>query len=178
MGRRRDKERKISGSSAIISYLSLPSLSPHLSLFLSLCPYLSSNFYLSPTSHLSLYPLCTKGAFKNFDMHFLYCCTTTNSFSTHNCPVMHQIIVRVTCNWICSWMILYQESRCYESSVHSLFHSARKVLRVNCNTFKTVGPCLRPYHVEHTSSRPITEVKQHRAKLVLGWVTAWEYLVL
>ena len=22
-------------------------------------------------------------------------------------------------------------------------------------------PCLRPYHVENTSSRPITEVKQH-----------------
>ena len=38
-------------------------------------------------------------------------------------------------------------------------------------------PCLRPYHVEHTSSRPITEVKQHRAELVLGWVTAWEYSV-
>jgi hypothetical protein len=38
--------------------------------------------------------------------------------------------------------------------------------------------CLRPYHVENTSSRPITEVKQHRAELVLGWVTAWEYSVL
>ena len=38
--------------------------------------------------------------------------------------------------------------------------------------------CLRSYHVENTSSRLITEVKQHRARLVLGWVTAWEYLVL
>ena len=37
---------------------------------------------------------------------------------------------------------------------------------------------LRPYHVENTSSRPITEVKQRRARLVLGWVTAWEYRVL
>ena len=36
----------------------------------------------------------------------------------------------------------------------------------------------RPYHIEHTSSRPITEVKQHWASLVLGWVTAWEYGVL
>ncbi|CAF2162185.1 unnamed protein product, partial [Rotaria magnacalcarata] len=35
----------------------------------------------------------------------------------------------------------------------------------------------RPYHVEYTSSRPITEVKQRRARLVLGWVTAWEYRV-
>ena len=37
--------------------------------------------------------------------------------------------------------------------------------------------CLRPYHAENTSSRPITEVKQHWAALVLGWVTAWEYAV-
>ena len=37
--------------------------------------------------------------------------------------------------------------------------------------------CLRPYHVETTSSRPITEVKQRRAASVLGWVTAWEYAV-
>ena len=34
--------------------------------------------------------------------------------------------------------------------------------------------CLRPYHLECTSSRPITEVKQGRGVLVLGWVTAWE----
>ena len=38
--------------------------------------------------------------------------------------------------------------------------------------------CQRPYHVEHTSSRLITEVKQRRARLVLGWVTAWEPRVL
>ena len=38
--------------------------------------------------------------------------------------------------------------------------------------------CLRPHHVESTSSRPITEVKQHRVSLVLGWVTAWEYEML
>ena len=38
--------------------------------------------------------------------------------------------------------------------------------------------CLRPYHLECTSSRPITEVKQGRDLLVLGWVTAWEYSVL
>ena len=29
-----------------------------------------------------------------------------------------------------------------------------------------------------TGSRPITEVKSGLAKLVLGWVTAWEYFVL
>ena len=36
----------------------------------------------------------------------------------------------------------------------------------------------RPYHVEHTSSRLITEVKQHWARIVLGWETAWDLLVL
>ena len=35
----------------------------------------------------------------------------------------------------------------------------------------------RPYHVEYTGSRPITEVKQRRARIVLGWVTAWEHRV-
>jgi hypothetical protein len=37
--------------------------------------------------------------------------------------------------------------------------------------------CLGSYHVEYTGSHPITEVKQRRARLVLGWVTAWEYRV-
>ena len=32
--------------------------------------------------------------------------------------------------------------------------------------------CLRSYHVENTGSRPITEVKQRRARTVLEWVTA------
>ena len=37
---------------------------------------------------------------------------------------------------------------------------------------------LRPYRVEHTSSRPITAVKQRRARLVLAWVTSGESRVL
>ena len=38
--------------------------------------------------------------------------------------------------------------------------------------------CQRSYHVESTASRPISEVKQHRVWLVLGWVTAWEHQML
>ena len=38
--------------------------------------------------------------------------------------------------------------------------------------------CQRPYHIEHTSSRPITEVKQCWVQSVLGWVTAWEHWML
>ena len=46
------------------------------------------------------------------------------------------------------------------------------------NLKSSKGECLRPYHVENTSSRLIPEVKQRRAVLVLGRVTAWEYAVL
>ena len=38
--------------------------------------------------------------------------------------------------------------------------------------------CQRPYHVECTASRPISEVKQRWVWLVLGWVTAWEHQML
>ena len=37
---------------------------------------------------------------------------------------------------------------------------------------------LRPYHAENTGSRPIPEVKQRRARLVLGRETTWEPRVL
>ena len=36
--------------------------------------------------------------------------------------------------------------------------------------------CWRPYRVECTGSLPTSEVKRHRARLVLGWGTAWEHL--
>ena len=44
--------------------------------------------------------------------------------------------------------------------------------------FGQINECLRPYLVEYTSSRPITEVKQPRARLVLGWVTAASFYFL
>ena len=37
---------------------------------------------------------------------------------------------------------------------------------------------LRPYTVEYTGSRLISEVKLLLAQLVLGWGTTWEYCVL
>jgi hypothetical protein len=56
------------------------------------------------------------------------------------------------------------------------------ILRMKKNSLKdqlfAFHTCQRPYHVEHTSSRPITEVKQHWARIVLGWETAWEHRVL
>ena len=36
--------------------------------------------------------------------------------------------------------------------------------------------CWRPYRVECTGSPPTSEVKRRRARLVLGWGTAWEDL--
>ena len=49
------------------------------------------------------------------------------------------------------------------------------VYRIIEYCIKPLNLCLGPYHVESTSSRPITEVKQRWVVLVLGWVTAWEY---
>ena len=36
--------------------------------------------------------------------------------------------------------------------------------------------CWRPYRVECTGSLLTSEVKRHRARLVLGWGTVWEDL--
>ena len=35
--------------------------------------------------------------------------------------------------------------------------------------------CWRPYRVDRTGSLLTSEVKRHRARLVLGWGTAWEH---
>ena len=40
------------------------------------------------------------------------------------------------------------------------------------------SPCLRPSHPGNARSRLISEAKQGRAWLVLGWETSWEYRVL
>ena len=60
---------------------------------------------------------------------------------------------------------------------HHWQHSKLTLGESNYLFGSTLNRRLRPYHVENTGSRPITEVKQRRARLVLGWVTAWEYRV-
>ena len=61
---------------------------------------------------------------------------------------------------------------------HDLFMFHYKLTGAHTSVTSEPVKCLRPYHVECTGSRPITEVKQRRAWLVLGWVTAWEPQVL
>ncbi|CAM4426592.1 unnamed protein product [Leuciscus chuanchicus] len=58
------------------------------------------------------------------------------------------------------------------------YGQVRAQLRVwRCKTSKITFR-LRPYHFENARSRLISEAKQGRAWLVLGWETAWEYQVL
>ena len=59
---------------------------------------------------------------------------------------------------------------------YDLFFMAntRQMIRFTLYTLQKAVRYLLPYHVEKTGSRPITEVKQRRAWLVLRWVTAWE----
>ena len=56
-----------------------------------------------------------------------------------------------------------------ESQIKMLFRSP------TFDISRSVFSRLRPYHVENTRSRPISEVKLRRAQLVLTWVTGWEY---
>ena len=70
--------------------------------------------------------------------------------------------------WVTAWEYAVLYSFCFQSQ--KLFGNSNKYSLV-------FDICIRPYHVESTRSRLITEVKQHWAALVLGWVTAWEYAV-
>ena len=55
-------------------------------------------------------------------------------------------------------------------------HSVCILCFVNCHLDMFHCICWRPYHVECTGSLLTSEVKRHRARLVLGWGTAWEDL--
>ena len=59
-----------------------------------------------------------------------------------------------------------------------IIHGGPEKMLSRSPTFDNIQPVfsrLRPYHVENTRSRPISEVKLRRAQLVLTWVTGWEY---
>ena len=63
---------------------------------------------------------------------------------------------------------------------HSQFHcTGRAYLDMHGLIFETsICYWQGPYHPERARSRLISEAKQGRAWLVLGWETAWEYRVL
>ena len=65
-----------------------------------------------------------------------------------------------------------------QNSQNQPFSKAISALLGKTRTIFTPCSWQRPYHVEHTSSRPITEVKQRWVQSVLGWVTAWEHWML
>ena len=73
---------------------------------------------------------------------------------------------------------------CQNEVYFAFFHSSsfQNTLASQTLYYKVQGvrsiSCLRPHHRESTGSRQITEVNLGRASIVLGWVTAWEQLVL
>ena len=73
---------------------------------------------------------------------------------------------------------------CSNEVYFTFFHSSsfQNTLASQTLYYKVQGvrsiSCLRPHHRERTGSRQITEVNLGRASIVLGWVTAWEQLVL
>ena len=89
------------------------------------------------------------------------------SLSSHSQPFLFHVDSTFTqihflhMTWdVAGWLGMDQNSLRYKSRLFNAFHR------------------LRPHHVEYTGSRPITVVKQRRARSVLGWVTTWEYRVL
>ena len=89
------------------------------------------------------------------------------SLSSHSQPFLFHVDSTFTqihflhMTWdVAGWLGMDQNSLRYKWRLFNAFHR------------------LRPHHVEYTGSRPITVVKQRRARSVLGWVTTWEYRVL
>ena len=90
------------------------------------------------------------------------------------------VVLLLNClNWQASIAWFTSKQRCV-SSQGLIFEFLREQRGSTYNEWCLAkdGECLRPYHVENTSSRLITEVKQHWALWVLGWVTTWEHRVL
>ena len=78
-------------------------------------------------------------------------------------------------------MELHSYTFATNGSMVCLMHSLSKTFTIKSRSWWGIFTYIsrqRPYHVEYTSSRSITEVKQRRARLVLGWETAWEHRVL
>ena len=78
------------------------------------------------------------------------------------------------------WLPLLFARTLFLLSYGRLATSSRLKLRSICGKRRRhdIAPCFRrrPYHVEYTGSLPTSEVKRRRARLVLGWGTAWEHL--
>ena len=86
-------------------------------------------------------------------------------------------ITEVKQRWV--WLVLgWVTAWEHQMLLASLFSTLISATRKLCMQLFAIFPRQRPYHVENTSSRPITEVKQRWVWLVLGWVTAWEHQML
>ena len=58
----------------------------------------------------------------------------------------------------------------------SMVGNGGKILNSECDRCSATFFRQRPYSVEHTRSHLNSEVKQPKARSVLGWGTAWEVL--
>ena len=81
-------------------------------------------------------------------------------------------LARLVLGWVIAWEYLVLQTLFMLSQILNLHYHKETLVSIGAIY------CLRPYNVESTSSHLITAVKPNLARLVLGWVTAWEYLVL
>ena len=69
------------------------------------------------------------------------------------------------------WIQIIKKRKTYVSLSILFFWASKTNKKTSCFS-------QRSYRVESTRSRPITKVKQRWARVVLGWVTAWELRVV
>ena len=82
-------------------------------------------------------------------------------------PIVHYILA------LCTHSSAYLSWHCLVVYLNGPVHLSLFTL---CLQTLFLYICWRPYHVECTGSLLTSEVKRHRARLVLGWGTVWEDL--
>ena len=76
----------------------------------------------------------------------------------------------------CASCSVFQAFCAFKAATNKRETELRGTQKVRCNQFCTSCFRQRPYSVENTRSHLNSEVKQPKARSVLGWGTAWEVL--
>ena len=93
-----------------------------------------------------------------------------------------QVIVMYIQPLVLTKRFLCQSVRVFFFSKFNVIYSFCKLtvsrLGTNISQIFTNVSCLRSYHRKKTRTHSIPEVKPCRAMIIIGWLTAWKYLVL
>ena len=86
-------------------------------------------------------------------------CNSDNSLFSieHHTLYVHEVFFnQLKSCYVCCYNLLGNSSTFFETQMHRIILVSDRNINATINGFLRQ----RPYHIEHTSSRPITEVKQ------------------